>query len=526
MSTKATKTIKQALAYKPQHTVWFAATQDLFNRVVAFYFGVIQAHPGILELPDKEALTALERLTHATKQNPHPVMPLSAIAHDLPAMFRRAALHAALGSAHSFYTHLAKWRKRKERASLKGKPFTIRPPVPPRSWNTSVTCYQGMWKHGDGAALLLKLWTGSSWAWVKVRVSGRSLPEEWQAKSPQLVRHGSQWWVHTPIQRDMERPKKVETQITTNPGIRICAVDLNINEHLAVCTVQTVEGTVLATRFIGGGKQLHGLRKRQLGRIARKRSKTGIIAEGEQDNVHLWTKVRALDEDAAHLVSHRIVEFAMAHGAAILVFEHLGHFQPEKGKYSRRANSKRSYWLRGRIFRYAKYKAWNEGIVTCRVNPRNTSRDCARCGALVARYAAGQSAQGYTPGAPLVFCPACQLRGNADRNASMVIGKRLLARYQNRSPQEKPSTPLATERSTKVEGNVRSQDAGRRGGPSTVPARHGTSVEHGTTQDTLSGMEESVSGIPHQLQRSRSSPHGTHTQNADYVGVPEEAALL
>ncbi len=41
MSTKATKTIKQALAYKPQHTVWFAATQDLFNRVVAFYFGVI-----------------------------------------------------------------------------------------------------------------------------------------------------------------------------------------------------------------------------------------------------------------------------------------------------------------------------------------------------------------------------------------------------------------------------------------------------------------------------------------------------
>ena len=27
------------------------------------------------------------------------------------------------------------------------------------------------------------------------------------------------------------------------------------NEHIAVCTVQTVEGTILATRFIGGGAE-------------------------------------------------------------------------------------------------------------------------------------------------------------------------------------------------------------------------------------------------------------------------------
>ena len=38
MATKATKTIRQALVYKPQHTAWFAATQELFNRLVAFYF--------------------------------------------------------------------------------------------------------------------------------------------------------------------------------------------------------------------------------------------------------------------------------------------------------------------------------------------------------------------------------------------------------------------------------------------------------------------------------------------------------
>jgi len=196
-----------------------------------------------------------------------------------------------------------------------------------------------------------------------------------------------------------------------------------------------------------------------LGRIARNRSKTGIIAANQQDNATLWAKIRALDVDAAHRVSRRIVDFARAHRATILTFEHLGHFKPQKGMYSHRGNEKRSYWLRGKIFKYSKYKAWNEGIVTSRVNPRNTSRDCARCSAPVARYDTGQPEEGYTPGAPLVFCPDCQMRGNADRNASIVIGKRLLTRYQKRLSQEKPPTPLATERSSKEEGVASSQDA-------------------------------------------------------------------
>jgi hypothetical protein len=51
---------------------------------------------GILELLGMDALTVLEKLTHATKQNPHPVMPLSEVAPDLPSMLRRAAIHMEL----------------------------------------------------------------------------------------------------------------------------------------------------------------------------------------------------------------------------------------------------------------------------------------------------------------------------------------------------------------------------------------------------------------------------------------------
>src|SRR5947209_6691911 len=96
---KANTTIRQVLNYQDDHAAWFATNQDLFNRVAAFYFDVIQAHAGVLDLPNKEALTALEKLTHTTKKNLSPVMPLSEIGEDIPAMFRRAAINTALGLA-------------------------------------------------------------------------------------------------------------------------------------------------------------------------------------------------------------------------------------------------------------------------------------------------------------------------------------------------------------------------------------------------------------------------------------------
>jgi putative transposase len=498
---KATTTIKQVLNYQPAHAAWFAANQVLFNQVVAFYFEVIQAHEHVLDLSNKEALRALEKLTHTTKKNPTPVMPLSALVEDAPAMFRRAAIHAALGSARSFSSHLSKWRARREKAQARGKQFSERPPVPPRTWNKSATLYAGQWKERTASSIVLKVWTGTCWSWIKVRITGRALPTDVEIGSPALIRRGKHWWLHTPLEKHFRSPPTIEQQVTTNTATTICAVDLNLNEPLAVCTIQTVEGTILATRFIGGGREIAGFRKQLLGRIARNRRKTGIIAEGEQDNVHLWGKISHVDEQIAHLVSARIVQFAKQHEASILVFEHLGKLKPSRGKYSHRGNSKRAFWMKGRIFTYAKYKAWNEGIVTSRVNPRNTSRECARCHSLIARYQAGQLAEGYTPGAPLVRCHQCGMQGNADRNASLVIGQRLIARYQELL-QEKPQAPLHVERVVKATGVAVCQDAKSEEGPSFPQARHADGNEHGTAQERSLRMDEHLSDIPHPLRFS------------------------
>ncbi len=470
--------------------------------MVAFYFEVIAAHETLLTLKTKEALTALECLTHTTAKNPNPVLPLSAIEQDIPAMFRRAAINAALGSAKSFQGNLKRWRSRKAKAEAKGKTFTDRPPVPPRTWKKSVPFYAGLWRERTENSIVLKVWTGACWSWIKVRISGRSLPDGYAVGSPQLIRHGKEWWLHTPVEKGFDAPQKVEEQVKAQTPLTICAVDLNLGEQIAVCSVQDAEGTILATRFIGGGDAVNGFRKCALGRIARNRRKTGLIAQGEQDNVARFHKLRNRNEYEAHRISRRIVQFAQAWGASILVFEHLGNLKPQKGKYSRRGNLKRAYWMKGRIFRSTKYKAWAERIITSRVSPRNTSRDCARCGEKVIRYAQGwHPQQGYTVGAPLVRCPACQMRGHADRNASIVIGQRLFARYRRSIVQEKPPTRRGRSgRVPKGTGVIVSQEAQNPKQPSLARARDGDRHEHGTAQAGSLWMDERPTSLPTQLR--------------------------
>jgi hypothetical protein len=139
--------------------------------------------------------------------------------------------------------------------------------------------------------------------------------------------------------------------------------------------------------------------------------------------------------------------------------------------------------MKGRIFTYAKYKAWNEKIITSRVNPRKTSRECHRCHRLVIRYHAGQPMEGYTPGASLVLCEHCSMQGHADRNASLVIGQRLIARSQEPRKEKPPAPVRRAGRESKDSGVVLSQDATRESRPSPDDARHGDGNGHGTAQE-------------------------------------------
>ena len=131
--SRAGKTIRQRLGYRPEIADWFGETQALFNRVAAFYFDLIESHREVLSMQGNGPRDTLERLTHRTKSNPDPPTPLDAVADNLPALMRRAAIQAALGAAYAFHSNLARWQKEKERALSSGKKFKKRPPAPPRS---------------------------------------------------------------------------------------------------------------------------------------------------------------------------------------------------------------------------------------------------------------------------------------------------------------------------------------------------------------------------------------------------------
>jgi len=158
--------------------------------------------------------------------------------------------------------------------------------------------------------------------------------------------------------------------------------------------------------------------------------------------------------------------------------------------------------MKGRIFRYSKYKAWNAGgMITCRVSPRNTSRECHRCHSPVIRYNEGEPQEGYTPGAALCFCETCQMRDHADRNASIRVGQCLLERYQEPVKEKPHARSRRAKREPKGSGVGISQDVKRQRRPSTDAARRGDHANgSGTTPRGMRRMGARPSDMASQLR--------------------------
>ncbi len=530
----ATKTIRQPVQYRPGLDEWFDSTKDIYNKVVEFYFDLYQAHPLLLEMSQQKALSKVESLTTRNKNRPNPAFPLDEIVPYCPAYLRRAAINAARGAFKSFYSNLKRWRKQKAKFETKGKKFYDRPPLPPRRFNQNVTFYNsGMSKERTVDSIMLKLKASDSqakndWKFIKLKLSGRQIPEGWQAGSSTLVRKGRKYWLHTPIFKKMPKPDKAIEQVAGNPTLRICSVDLNINDALAVCTIREADGTVVAATFIRGGRKLHDRRKRLLARIGLKRSQTGIIAEGETDNKRLWEKLRHINDNEAHRISRRITDFAGQYGAAIIVFEHLGRLRPQKGRFSKRGNEKRAYWLKGKIVKYTRYKAWEYGLLTCRVSPAYTSQDCHGCGHRgVARFNSGQAPLEYQPGAPLFFCPECLRRGNADWNASINVGHRFFARFYKQlwelmvSSKKDAKIPIANEIILQILANTTKGPLSKDAGASTTHAPESTGKSN-----LVVGAGPALPPVSLSKMRLNGRGHATSTGENVYEGVPEEAHPL
>lgn len=436
----------------------------LFRRVVSYYLQVFHDHMELLEYSDW--LKQAELLTRGTKDNPEPLYSFDWEFKNLPSGLRQATIAEARGLALSWKGNYERWQKKKQKHEERNRkrveqgkkpiPFTERPPQYPEKASSWPTWYGTAYKVLDERRVLLKAFAGSSYGYRKAMLAGQFVvPAGYATGSPTLVRKRHGWELHVPLFQIMsplagdgeperlfsalaEAEKSGDTPrasgfrkaivrhlIKSDPSLRVCVVDLEMDHH-AIMTVRGTEGRVLATRFLPGARDSR-LRKRYPEKVVRFQKQTRIIPEGDSFASDLWEKISSFNDNLAHWISRQVVGFAAEHGAKIIVFENLKSLRPEKGTKSHYLNQKLDFWVRGRVFRYAKYKALHAGILVVRVSLANTSRRCPLCKNLsMERYTLGRK-----NGKKLARCTMCgKVKDeNADFLATGDIFDRFLQVY-------------------------------------------------------------------------------------------------
>lgn len=112
-------------------------------------------------------------------------------------------------------------------------------------------------------------------------------------------------------------------------------------------------------------------------------------------------------KDINHKVSRQIVNYAKKHSSAI-VMEDLG--QIRTGKIGRRIQ--KDQWSYGQLQSFITYKAGLCGIKIHYVSPRNTSKECSRCGTI------------NQPSGKKFKCSNCGHNDHRDANSAFNIAKR------------------------------------------------------------------------------------------------------
>lgn len=396
------------------------STKTAFNDLVSFYFAVATTHP-----PDNVRVSDYYKVYEGLTVSQNATYPLP---FDAPSVFRRAAIKKAIGAYNSWKSHYDKWLARPPRHNYH------RPPVQPRSFNFNPVFYAGMWKEDDGTSILLKIRRDNAWTWVKFAYQSYDFGADWVKASPTVTLKGDKAYLDFTVEKYIPATGGLKTVIQT-PELRICSVDLDLDGSIATCSILESDDNGVVeeiSRMTVNGHAAHvSRRKRDLGKIARRMRQTGIAHRGFAST--RFVKISRRERDEGFRIASVIIEFAHRHDCKVIVFEHLGNLKPKRGKYSRRSNQKRAYWLKGKIVDNVRRIAYQRyAILTARVNPKDTSRLCAVDGTPVFRgehYLPTllEYCQPYRYGGKC-FATVTGYRGNSGLNAARNIGLKFLAR--------------------------------------------------------------------------------------------------
>lgn len=359
----ATTTYKLNLECK--HRDWLEKTKDSFNEVLGFYYGLLIKHPELWELGGQKTMRELEILSVPVRNKEKPMEPIPV---DLvPVYFRRAAISLAFGMFHSYLSKLKQWEK--DQKGFK--------PQMASHFDASPLYYKGMYKDFEEKTVMLKLFTGSSWTWIKAKLRGRPIPKDGIKLSPTIVLTQKKVKLHVPVKVEVKDIRKARERIEAEE--KVCGITFTNDDSFAVCTILTADGRTLGTQFIRGGKTYGHHSKRLTEKIKDNEKIMGKNHLPKDSNKKYKEHLYNLGEYWAHKVSKAIVDFCIEHEISLITMADftdnplLDYLVKKKGKHI-------PAYLSLKIRRYLQYKAFKAGIVISKVKPQYTANKCSTCG--------------------------------------------------------------------------------------------------------------------------------------------------
>lgn len=357
-----------------KHNDWLFKTRQLYNQVLEFYYFLFLSRPELWEEGSHKSLRRLEELTLVSREGKQPEVtpPFSKI----PVYFRRAAINGALAMAHNYLSHKKAWEENGKKGKEPGIASTFR---------SSPVFYQGMYKEWEERTILLKLYTGSSWSWVKCNYQGRDLPAHGERMSPTLVigKHGAR--LHIPVKIPVGDTRAVKERMEA--GERVCGISFRNEDACAVCAVYTADGRVAAVRFIRGGKEFTHHSKRLLGRIKQNRQVMGKHFDWTGANKKHWLHLKHLRDYWSHKISREIADFCKEQKVSVIVVtkedEHASgaalKYQQIQAYRKKKLGFYSPLGLTAAVREKLSYKAYREGIAITGVRPCYVEEKCCIC---------------------------------------------------------------------------------------------------------------------------------------------------
>ena len=374
----------------------------IFNDAINYLITPIQEnYDDIAELESSlRKMNYIEKLVHNTRNN-KAIYDFDDKFYKFPSYLRRSAITKAIGIVSSYMSQIENWKA----SNCKGAMPKL------DKGNHLMPCFykDNMFDHQNDKTYI-KVYRNNDWVWQEIRLSNSDLKyienkaplDLWSA--PVLEKKYGHYELRFTREFQVElSDKEISKQ-------KVCAVDLGVTNDATV-SVLDIHGTVLSRKFINCGKEKDSVTN-ALNRVSSFQKE-----HGSHDTKRLWNIAKRRNLNLAHLIAHKIVDYAKENNCDVIVFEHLD----TKGKKKGSKKQKLSMWKHQDIQNTTERLAHSFGIRIARVCAWNTSKLAYDGSGVVLR---GKKVSEDTP------YDVCKFQSgktyNCDLSASYNIGARYI----------------------------------------------------------------------------------------------------